>query len=190
MVWDAKTGQERCRIQVDGVKRRFNSAEFSPDGRLVATASFDNTARTWDAETGRQVRVFAGHTGYVHQATFSADGSRIVTASSDRTARVWDADTARELGRFENPGPVQHVLLSGGGKRFFASWEADVGVRRKSGVSLWDVQSGREIAQFAAGEIGHIVGFISDGKAFLVAKEGKPAALWDAETAKVIRRYE
>ncbi len=125
MGWDAKTGKERCRIQIDGLKRRFNSAEFSPNGRLVVTASFDKTARTWDAETGQQVRVFSGHTNYVRHATFSADGKRIITASSDGTVRLWDANTAVEIRRFKNPGRVRRVLLSGDGKRFFAKWDAD-----------------------------------------------------------------
>ena len=190
MVWDAKTGKERCRIHVDREKSSFNSAEFSPNGEFVVTASSDNTARTWDAKTGRQVGVFAGHTSYVRHATFSADGKRILTASSDGTVRLWDANTAREIRRFKNPGPVGAVLLSRDGKRFFATWHADVGVTRKSGLSLWNVRSGQQIMQVSAGEIGHIVGFISNGKKFLVTKKGKPAALWDANTGKVVRRYD
>ena len=73
------------------------SAAFSPDGKRVVTASDDNTARVWDAETGREIATLEGHDGSVLTAAFSPDGKRVVTASYDNTARVWDAETGREI---------------------------------------------------------------------------------------------
>jgi hypothetical protein len=77
------------------------SAAFSPDGKRIVTASFDQTARLWDAESGKQIGApLVGHEveGYVHSAAFSPDGKRIVTASFDQTARLWDAfATTQEL---------------------------------------------------------------------------------------------
>ena len=67
-----------------------NSAAFSGDGKRVVTASWDNTARIWDAESGKQIAVLKGHAGSVISAAFSGDGKRVVTASSDNTARIWD----------------------------------------------------------------------------------------------------
>src|SRR4051812_24768173 len=51
-----------------------NSAVFSSDGKYVLTASFDKTARLWDATTGKELRQFKGHTNYVTSAVFSSDG--------------------------------------------------------------------------------------------------------------------
>jgi hypothetical protein len=62
------------------------SAAFSPNGRRIVTASFDKTARVWDATSGQQLLVLRGHTGEVLSAAFSPDGGRIVTASNDKTA--------------------------------------------------------------------------------------------------------
>jgi WD40 repeat protein len=59
----------------------------------VATASFDRTARLWDAETGTEIAVLIGHEGSVWSAAFSPDGRRVATASEDNTARLWDAKT-------------------------------------------------------------------------------------------------
>jgi eukaryotic-like serine/threonine-protein kinase len=56
-------------------------AEFSPDSRRVVTASFDRTARVWDAATGQAVAPPLGHRGDVNHAAFSPDGRRVVTAS-------------------------------------------------------------------------------------------------------------
>jgi WD40 repeat protein len=66
------------------------------DGKRVVTASRDETARLWDAETGRQVALLRGHEGGVLSAAFSPDGKRVVTASHDETARLWDVETIPE----------------------------------------------------------------------------------------------
>ena len=75
----------------------MNSAAFSPDGKLIVTASSDKTARVWDVNTGKEILSLVGHTGYVYFAAFNRDGKRIVTASSDKTARVWDFETGKPL---------------------------------------------------------------------------------------------
>ncbi|HYV48629.1 MAG TPA: hypothetical protein VFA20_27405, partial [Myxococcaceae bacterium] len=66
------------------------SAVFSPDGLRVLTASDDNTARIWDASSGKLLAELRGHSGPVWSAVFSPDGLRVLTASKDNTAHVWD----------------------------------------------------------------------------------------------------
>jgi hypothetical protein len=63
---------------------------FSPDGKLVLAGSRDNTARLWDAATGREIRVFKGHENRVTSVAFSPDGARVLTGSAEKTARLWD----------------------------------------------------------------------------------------------------
>ena len=67
-----------------------NSAQFSPDGQRVVTASWDKTARVWDAFSGKPIGEPMKHDDVVNLAQFSPDGQRIVTASEDKTARLWD----------------------------------------------------------------------------------------------------
>jgi WD40 repeat protein len=73
------------------------SGSFSPDGKRIVTTSMDNTARIWDAETGKSLAVLRGHGSWVNSGAFSPDGTRVVTASQDETVRVWDAATGEEL---------------------------------------------------------------------------------------------
>jgi len=98
----------------DGV----NSAEFSPDGQQVVTASADKTARLWDATSGRPVGEHMKHDGPVTSAQFSPDGERVVTASADMTARLWDAATGRPVGEpLKHEGPVTSAQFSPDGQR-------------------------------------------------------------------------
>jgi WD40 repeat protein len=79
---------------LNGHSNWVTSAAFSGDGKRVVTASGDNTARIWDAESGKEIAVLKGHTGIVNSAAFSGDGKRVVTASGDNTARIWDVTWA------------------------------------------------------------------------------------------------
>jgi WD40 repeat protein len=62
---------------------------FSPDGTRVLTGSEDNTARLWDAATGKAVATLAGNTSSVLAVAFSPDRTRVLTGSDDGTARLW-----------------------------------------------------------------------------------------------------
>jgi hypothetical protein len=106
---------------------------FSPDGTRLVTASWDRTARVWDARTGIPVSDAMAHDDQVWTAQFSADGQSIVTASLDGTARVWDATTGRPLSE-----PLRH-----GGKVFVAQFSPDgqrvLTASSDGAARVWDV---------------------------------------------------
>ena len=70
---------------------------FSPDGARVLTGSDDNTARLWDAASGKPIATLSGHTGSVDAVAFSPDGARVLTGSDDNTARLWDAASGKPV---------------------------------------------------------------------------------------------
>ena len=80
------------------MKTYVNSAQFSPDGQRVVTASEDKTAQLWDATSGKPIGEPMKHEGDVNSAQFSPDGQRIVTTSEDNTARLWDATSGKPIG--------------------------------------------------------------------------------------------
>ena len=74
-----------------------NTVCASADGKRLLTSNSDHTLRLWDADTGKELRVFEGHTNIVLAAALSPDGKRVLSGSADTTVRLWDADTGKEL---------------------------------------------------------------------------------------------
>jgi WD40 repeat protein len=116
------------------------SAAFSPDGSRVVTASADQTARVWDAATGKPLSLPLAHQAPVASAAFSLDGSRVVTASVDRTARVWDAATSKPLAPpLAHQGAVWSAAFSPDGTRVVTA-SGDQTAR------VWDTVTGKPLA--------------------------------------------
>lgn len=90
-VFDASSGAELHKLT--GHEQQINGLAFSPDGKLIATASLDTTVRTFRADTGAPLKTFAGHTEGALDVAFSAEGDLLFSAG-DSTVRVWDVALA------------------------------------------------------------------------------------------------
>ena len=99
-IWRLDTGATE--VELVGHVGNVVQVAWSPDDRFVVTASYDATARIWDAATGDLLGVFLHpENSWVLDAAFSPDGSRIVTTEGDGQASIWElprfAGDARQL---------------------------------------------------------------------------------------------
>jgi RNA polymerase sigma factor (sigma-70 family) len=71
----------------------YGHLEFSPDGRLLASAD-GNSVHVWEVATGKLVRTLQGHRGEVDALAFSGNGRRLASGSMDSTCLIWDVPLA------------------------------------------------------------------------------------------------
>jgi WD40 repeat protein len=95
---------------------------FSLDGKTLATAGEDGTARIWNL-SGQQLVQFKGHQGLVFSVSFSPDGKTVATAGGDGTARLWNL-SGQQLAEFKgHQGRVRSVSFSPDGKTLASAGE-------------------------------------------------------------------
>jgi len=153
--------------------KSVTAVAFSPDGTRILTGSDDNTARLWDATSGKVVAILSGHTNWVSAVAFSPAGTHVLTGSGDDTARLWDAATGKAVATLSgHTGSVEAVAFSPDGTRVLTGSD-DYTAR------LWDAASGKTVATLS-GHTGPIkaVSFSADGTHVLTWSEDKTARLW------------
>jgi hypothetical protein len=158
-----------------------HSAQFSPDGQRVVTASWDATARLWDAASGKLIGEAMKHEDMVNSAQFSPDGQRVVTASEDKTARVWDAASGKPIGEaMKHENRVFSAQFSPDGQRV-------VTASIDKTAQLWDAASGKPIGEPMKHEnFVKSAQFSPDGQRVVTASGDNMARLWDAASGKPI----
>jgi WD40 repeat protein len=103
-------------IRLVGHTDGLTNGRFSPDGSMVVTASWDCTARVWEASSGKEI-VALKHSDTVWDAAFSPDSKFVVTACGDGSARVWEARSGKQLAELrEHTGDVNSAAFSPDGQ--------------------------------------------------------------------------
>ena len=75
---------------------RVSSAEFSPDGRKIATVA-EEIVHLWEVDGQHRTLTLRGHTAPITDLEWNPDGRFVATVSRDGTGRLWDAETGREV---------------------------------------------------------------------------------------------
>ncbi|MGH3804456.1 MAG: WD40 repeat domain-containing protein, partial [Pseudonocardiaceae bacterium] len=179
--WDVVTGQQ-IGEPLTGHTGEVAEVVFSPDGRMIASASRDGTVRRWDVVTGQQIgEPLTGHTGEVVGVVFSPDGRMIASASRDGTVRRWGSGTGEQIGQplTGRPHEVLSVAFTPDGK-VIASVSSD------GTVQQWE-NTGKPISQ-PLGRFRPVTGaaFSPDGEVIAVAID-QTVRLWPLDMDAWVR---
>jgi cytochrome c len=111
-IW--RTGENKPMSVLKGHGAPIVGLAVSPDGTLLASAAWDNTARLWPLSGGAP-RVLQGHRQNVNGVAFTPDGRAVVTASYDLTLRIWPLAGGDSPIIATLPTPLNAVAVSPGG---------------------------------------------------------------------------
>jgi RNA polymerase sigma factor (sigma-70 family) len=127
---------------------RFRHAQvgvaFAPNGKWLASAGYDGTARVWDVATGRELRRFVVHQASVQSVQFAPDGKALFGHGADGRVYIWDLEQGklvRQIGlQFE---AIPCWALAPDGKTL-ATAHHDF-ANRNHKIRLWDAATGKEL---------------------------------------------
>jgi WD40 repeat protein len=133
VLWDVARRKELwSHEEGDGVP----ALVFSPDGKTLAIAEYDHTARLLDSATGRTVMILRGHTKYVRAVAFSPDGKTLATGGWDHAVKLWDLPGGTERNTLDWPGEQLFSLCYSPGGRWLMAAGGE--------ARIWDAATSAE----------------------------------------------
>jgi WD40 repeat protein len=178
------------RQTLHGHRDTMLTAAISPDGKLAATGSYDQSIRLWDTSSGKELRVLNGHNGPVFDLAFDPTGRLLASASGDRTVKLWDVAKGERLDTFSQPLKEQYaVAFLPDGRRVIAG-----GV--DSRIRVWRLSDSakegtNEIVESLFAHDGPILRLAvsRDGRWIVSSSEDRTIKVWDATHYEQVARF-
>jgi WD40 repeat protein len=175
----------------EGHARMVRGVAVSPDGKRVASTSFDGTLKVWPATAPPEFLSLEGHDQAVWTVAVSPNGRYVATGSLDQTARIWDLESGRLLATVPVRFPVISLAFSSEGNRLLT-------VASHATAGLWDLHleklradlpSAPEPVLLLEGHSDTVLCVASSphGRYFATGGKDRTARIWDARSGDPIR---
>ncbi len=177
LLWQFCQSGDKCTLQ--GHKDVVSWACLAPDGRTLATSSFDKTIKLWDVRTRRELATLSANSGWVTSVAFSPDGTSLVSTHWDGKAILWDVATRKPRKSVKAPLSLASTAFSPlGDKVILGELDGTVG--------FWDLRSNAlRTYHNHAGPIMSLA-FTKDGRTLASGSTDNKVKLWNPVDETVI----
>jgi cytochrome c len=138
-IWTA--GKAEPDAVLEGHSAPIAGLAVSPDGTMLASASWDQTVRLWPLAGGAP-RLLEGHTQNVNGVAFSPDGHTLVSVSYDLSVRIWPLSGSSAATVVSIPSPLNAVAIGGDGEIAAGGADGRVYFLTGDGVRAGEVAAG------------------------------------------------
>ena len=125
------------KLVLKGHGNPVSAAAYSPDGKIVATGSWDKSIKLWHSETGKMLETLPGHQDYVLALRF-VPGEQTLLAASPKVIKAWDLKTNKERWSKDWVKPFNPAVLS-----FSPDGKWLAGGGRDNQVRLWNLEESK-----------------------------------------------
>jgi WD40 repeat protein len=168
------------RNSLEGHSNSVRSVVFSPDGKTLASASFDNTIKLWHLETQKPIATLIGHSNLVNSVAFSFDGLILASASDDNTIKLWHLETQKPIATLTGHSDLVNSVAFSPDSKTLASASDD------KTIKLWHLETQKLIATLRHSNEVRSVAFSPDGKTLASTSDDHTIKLWQLQSQKPI----
>jgi RNA polymerase sigma factor (sigma-70 family) len=179
VLWEVESGKKAAALT--GHEAQVFCLAFAPDGKTLASGSYDHTLRLWDVAGSKERHPAQRLPSPLYQVVFTHDGRTLISRGAENRLRLWDVATGKERPTADGPSNyVAALAFSPDGRR----------VASGSGGTtwLWDAATGKALRKLE-GHTGYYpsVAFTPDGKSLVSTNADGVVRVWDTATGKELR---
>ena len=150
--------------------------------KYVISASWDNTLKVWDLQSGEILRTLTGHSDSVNAVAITSDSKYVISGSRDKTLKVWDLQTGEILRTLTGHSRWVLAVAVTADSKYVISGSPD------KTLKVWDLQTG-EILRTLTGHSRWVlaVAVTADSKYVISGSPDKTLKVWDLQTGEILR---